>query len=121
MWLCPACPLISLHFIYALARSPERIGGADIFACSSAQIQYINPIGLENISWKYYIIECIFIACLVAIIYFSFVETHGYTLEEIAVLFDGEEAFSNMAAVHANEMEKGRGIEMEESVAQQNV
>lgn len=53
--------------------------------------------------------------------YVSFVETHGYTLEEIAVLFDGEEAFSNMAAVHAAEMEKGGNLEVEETVARHDV
>lgn len=47
--------------------------------------------------------------------YFTFVETHGYTLEEISVLFDGEEGFNSIATVHAAEMEKASGQEIEDA------
>ncbi|KAL3419463.1 hexose transporter protein [Phlyctema vagabunda] len=54
--------------------------------------QYVNPVGLDSLAWKYYFvyIAVLVIECLV--IYFYFVETRGPTLEEIAVLFDGENA-----------------------------
>jgi MFS family permease len=54
--------------------------------------QYVNPIGLLNLEWKYYFvyIAVLVVECLV--IYIYFVETRGPTLEEIALLFDGENA-----------------------------
>jgi hypothetical protein len=53
---------------------------------------FVNPIGLENIGWKYYIVFCCFLVVIWAVTYFVFPETKGYSLEEIAVLFDGPEA-----------------------------
>ncbi|KAF9872732.1 hypothetical protein CkaCkLH20_09911 [Colletotrichum karsti] len=55
--------------------------------------QYINPIGLEALSWRWYIIQIVFNSCLTVIIYFTWVETRGLTLEEVAVIFDGTESF----------------------------
>jgi len=54
--------------------------------------QYVNPIGLENLGWKYYIFYCIWIAIELVVVYFFYIETKGPTLEEIAKLFDGEDA-----------------------------
>jgi MFS family permease len=54
--------------------------------------QYVNPIGLLYLEWKFYFvyIAMLIIECLV--IYFYYVETRGPTLEEISLLFDGDEA-----------------------------
>lgn len=65
---------------------------------SSFVASFINPIGIQNLSWRYYIVQCVFNALLTAIIYFTFAETHGLTLEEIAVIFDGEERFRDAIA-----------------------
>lgn len=54
--------------------------------------QYVNPIGLANIQWKYYIVYIVILAIECFIAYGWFVETKGRALEEIAVIFDGEEA-----------------------------
>ncbi|KAF2724480.1 aflYb/ hxtA/ putative hexose transporter [Polychaeton citri CBS 116435] len=54
--------------------------------------QYVNPIALEKLAWRFYFV---YIACLVVflfIIWFLFPETKGRSLEEIAVVFDGPEA-----------------------------
>lgn len=61
-------------------------------ALSGVFNQYVNPIGLEALQWKFYFvyIAVLVIECLV--IYFFYVETKGPTLEEIAILFDGEDA-----------------------------
>lgn len=32
--------------------------------------QYINPIGLENLGWKYYIFYCVWIAIELVVVYF---------------------------------------------------
>lgn len=53
---------------------------------------FTNPVGLENIAWKYYIVFCCFLAVIGTVTWFTFPETKGYSLEEIAVLFDGPDA-----------------------------
>ncbi|KAF7556904.1 hypothetical protein G7046_g6164 [Stylonectria norvegica] len=52
---------------------------------------YVNPIGLENIGWKFYIYYCVWVAFIFLVVYFFFVETQGPTLEELAYLFEGKE------------------------------
>ncbi|GAB0136370.1 hypothetical protein EsDP_00004671 [Epichloe bromicola] len=57
---------------------------------------YVNPIGLENIGWKFYIYYCVWVTFIFVIVYFFFVETAGPTLEELAFLFDAEDAKMHM-------------------------
>ena len=57
---------------------------------------YINPIGLQNIGWKYYIYYCVWVAIIFLIVYFFFVETSGPTLEELTFIFEGEKAGAQM-------------------------
>ena len=54
--------------------------------------QYVNPIALGNIGWKYYIVFCCLLVAFLFIVWFLFPETKGYSLEEIAVIFDGPNA-----------------------------
>ncbi len=54
--------------------------------------QYVNPIGLENAQWRFYFLYIAILVFEVLIMYFYYVETMGPTLEEIAVLFDGDDA-----------------------------
>ena len=63
-----------------------------VTAASSVFNQYVNPIGLEALQWRFdfvyiaiLVTECLSIWCL-------FMETKGPTLEEIAELFDGKHA-----------------------------
>ncbi|THW38889.1 putative MFS hexose transporter [Aureobasidium pullulans] len=74
---------------------------------------YVNPVALENIGWHWYIYYCVWIACIVAIVYFFFVETRGPTLEEIAVIFDGPNAYPS-AEKHSflNGTEKATHLEL---------
>ncbi|KAJ7468644.1 general substrate transporter [Mycena latifolia] len=51
--------------------------------------QIINPIGLHNAGWKYYLSYCIFLSCQVVVIYCIFPETANKTLEELAFLYEG--------------------------------
>ncbi|KZT54640.1 putative lactose permease [Calocera cornea HHB12733] len=53
---------------------------------------YINPIGMANLGWKFYLVYVAWLPCEVAIMFFFFKETKGHTLEELAVIFDGERA-----------------------------
>lgn len=61
-------------------------------ASSSVFNQYVNPIGLDNLQWKYYFVYIAILILECLCIFFLFVETKGPTLEEIAVLFDGDQA-----------------------------
>ncbi|KAH8180101.1 sugar transporter domain-containing protein [Sarocladium implicatum] len=52
---------------------------------------YVNPIALDNIGWKYYIVYCVWILVEIATVYFLFPETHGRTLEELSFMFEGKD------------------------------
>lgn len=54
---------------------------------------FCNSIALDRIGWKYYIVFCVLLAIICVNTYFLYPETKGYSLEEIARIFDGEEAF----------------------------
>jgi len=64
---------------------------------------FVNPIGMENLGWKYYIVFCCFLVVFLIVTYFFFPETKGRSLEEIAEIFDGP-----AAAVDSQDMEKER-------------
>ncbi|THC93503.1 hypothetical protein EYZ11_007027 [Aspergillus tanneri] len=51
---------------------------------------YINPIGLANLGWRFYIYYCVWVTVVFLVVYFFFVETAGPTLEELAHLFEGK-------------------------------
>ncbi|KAL2818160.1 major facilitator superfamily domain-containing protein [Aspergillus cavernicola] len=53
--------------------------------------QYVNPIGLSNIGWRFYIVYVVILVIESFIAYGWFVETKGRSLEEIKEIFDGEE------------------------------
>jgi hypothetical protein len=53
---------------------------------------FINPIALESIGWRYYIVFVAFLIVMIITVYFYYPETRGYSLEQMAVLFDGEDA-----------------------------
>ncbi|KLU91695.1 hypothetical protein MAPG_10213 [Magnaporthiopsis poae ATCC 64411] len=67
---------------------------------------FINPIGLESISWKYLITYCCFLAFEIAFIYFMFPETSGRTLEELAFLFE-DKALAEQANLAAERVVEG--------------
>lgn len=62
-----------------------------ITALSGVLNQYVNPIGLAHLAWKFYFVYIVILVIEVLCIWFLFVETKGPTLEEIARLFDGHE------------------------------
>ncbi|EJT52572.1 hypothetical protein A1Q1_03374 [Trichosporon asahii var. asahii CBS 2479] len=75
---------------------------------------YVNPIGLERIGWKYYLVFVVCDAVWLIIAYFFLQETKGYTLEEVTRLFDGKEAADNVAdTAHDLEVVTSRKEEIE--------
>jgi len=71
--------------------------------------QYINPIALKHIEWKYYIVYCVWLAFELAVVWKYYIETRNTPLEEICKLFDGENALVGGAAA----TEKGRIVAAE--------
>ena len=49
---------------------------------------FVNPIALDAIGWKYYIVFAVILVVVTLTVYFYYPETKGHTLEEMAVLFD---------------------------------
>ncbi|KAJ9110854.1 hypothetical protein QFC19_001363 [Naganishia cerealis] len=58
--------------------------------CALVFNQYVNPIALGAIGWKYYLVYVVILFGEIIFCYFFIIETKGHSLEEIAVLFDGK-------------------------------
>ena len=88
-------PLIVSYTVEILPYSLRAKGlTAFSFVLSIALIfnQYINPIALTNITWRYYIVYCCWLVFELVFLYLFIVETKNLSLEEISAMFDGEEA-----------------------------
>jgi Sugar (and other) transporter len=57
--------------------------GANLFS------GFVNPIALDAIAWKYYIVWCCVLVSNFIIIYLFYPETKGLSLEEVEQMFDG--------------------------------
>ena len=53
---------------------------------------FVNPIALASIAWKYYLVFVVVLVIAFFTILFTYPETRGHSLEEMAVVFDGEDA-----------------------------
>ncbi|KAK9453360.1 general substrate transporter [Dipodascopsis uninucleata] len=52
---------------------------------------FINPIALDKMGWKYYMVYVGILAVVLFTCYTFYPETRGHTLEEMAIIFDGED------------------------------
>ncbi|KAK2812627.1 hypothetical protein FQN50_001273 [Emmonsiellopsis sp. PD_5] len=84
-----------------------------ITALSGVLNQYVNPIGLSSLAWKFYFVYIVILVIEVLCIWFLFVETKGPTLEEIAHLFDGEDAQLTAALYDTKPVDKEHGEHLE--------
>ncbi|KAH9892420.1 hexose transporter [Cubamyces lactineus] len=93
-------PLIVAYTVEILP-FPLRAKGFTIFnfALSLSLIfnQYVNPIALKALGWKYYIVYVCWLAFEACFIIRYLIETKGRTLEETAALFDGEDNADHLA------------------------
>ncbi|KAF7336639.1 Hexose transporterarabidopsis thliana mutm-like protein-1 [Mycena venus] len=64
---------------------------------TSAFNQFVNPWAIGAIGWLYYLVYLGWLAFELAFIWFYVVETKGRTLEETAILFDGEARRNDLA------------------------
>lgn len=79
-----------------------RAKGFNIFnfviSCALIFNQYVNPIALDHLTWKYYIVYVCWLAFELIFLYFTIVETRHLSLEETSALFDGETAVEHLTA-----------------------
>ncbi|KAJ5151416.1 sugar transporter (hexose transporter) [Penicillium canariense] len=64
---------------------------------------FVNPIALDAIGWKYYFV---FVAVLIAYeitVYLYYPETKGHTLEDMAVIFDKDDAMTSHVGEESEE------------------
>ncbi|KKK22946.1 hexose transporter protein, partial [Aspergillus rambellii] len=54
--------------------------------------QYVNPIALEHIGWKYYLVYCLWLLFEFFVVWRFYIETKETPLEEIVQYFDGDSA-----------------------------
>ncbi|CAH6722034.1 high-affinity glucose transporter Hxt2p [[Candida] jaroonii] len=105
--------MTSLLFAYpseistTLIRS--KIVSVELFSIYAALVvaNFCNPIALDSIHWKYYLVFVVVLALGTANIYFFYPETKGYSLEEISKIFDGEESsleVTSSDALKSNEL-----------------
>lgn len=50
---------------------------------------FVNPIALENVGWKYFLLSDSVDVVLIFLVWWLFIETKGRTMEQVAALFDG--------------------------------
>jgi hypothetical protein len=72
---------------------------------------FVNPIALEAIGWKYYIVFVVVLILFCITSYFCYPETRGHSLEQMALIFDGEDA-----GVMEPEKTKERAVSVSHSV-----
>jgi MFS family permease len=80
-------PLVTAYSIEICTAKQRSILFSWLFfsiSMSTFAVNYINPVGLENIQWRYYIITIVFTVLILVLVWFFFVETRGLSLEEIA-------------------------------------
>jgi MFS family permease len=64
---------------------------------ASAFNQYVNPIALNKLAWKFYLVYIGWLIVEVLTVYFVYPETKGPTLEEVAFVFEGKDAKVGLA------------------------
>ncbi|RFU30815.1 hypothetical protein B7463_g5526, partial [Scytalidium lignicola] len=68
-----------------------RAKGTTLFSLGNALTNvyngFVNPVTMQAISWKYYIVFCCLLLVELLVIAYTFPETYGYTLEESAEAF----------------------------------
>ena len=58
--------------------------------CAQAFNQFVNPVALAAIAWKYFIVYVVVIAIYIVLFWFFCKETKGLTVEEAAVVYEPE-------------------------------
>ncbi|KAJ1337253.1 hexose transporter-like protein [Microdochium nivale] len=71
---------------------------------------FVNPIALETIAWKYYFVYVAFLLAFLLLAYFAYPETRGHTLEQMAFIFDGDDA--EVISGDVTKVDSAAGVDM---------
>ncbi|KAM0495210.1 hypothetical protein D7B24_001378 [Verticillium nonalfalfae] len=87
--------------------------------------QWVNPVALEAMKWKYYIVYIALIAMYLVLIIFFFPETRNMTIEAVSILFDtgrkGDALAASRQFVHGKEQpEEGHVDHIDDAGRQPN-
>jgi sugar porter (SP) family MFS transporter len=107
---------IPVLYINEIWPSYLRTKGTSIFWVTQAVAvcfnQYVNPIALERIMWRYYLAYVGVLVLVVVFMFFYVPETKGLSLEEVRVIFDGQQQVDSLelqaAAARENETDLSR-------------
>lgn len=65
---------------------------------------FIMPIAMDNIGWKFYIVNASYDVFILAVMYFYWVETNGYSLEQIGVALGEAEVLTSEKSPSVHEI-----------------
>jgi sugar porter (SP) family MFS transporter len=82
---------------------------------------FVNPIGLDNLDWKYLIVYVVWLCLEVVFIYFLFPETFGKSLEELTFLFDDEQQGREVLAATAAKVVQDPGLQESHELGERKV
>lgn len=91
-------PLAAAAIVYVIESAPFSLRAKTSmifqFCAYTASIfnNFVNPVAMDAIQWRYYIVYCVILGAEVTITYFFLPETKGRSLEEIAEVYDGPNA-----------------------------
>ncbi|ANB14551.1 hexose transporter HXT13 [Sugiyamaella lignohabitans] len=110
---------IAIAYIMEVCPYNQRATGSMLYQLSANVVgtfnNYVNPIAMAAINWRYYIVWICQLVFQISIVYFVFPETAGKDLEDIAEVF-GEVGARRAIANSAGLTEKMEAIEHVESV-----
>ncbi|KAF6829133.1 hypothetical protein CPLU01_08146 [Colletotrichum plurivorum] len=108
-----------LLFLYPTEILPFRLRATGlsilVFANKAASFfnQFVNPIGMDSLGWKYYLFYVCWLVVEIIVFYFLYPETRGYTLERMDEIF-GDDVKHDVAAEKGSVLNEVRAIEHKE-------
>ena len=104
-----ACnPLAYAYPTEILPYSMRTKGMAVMIAIGQALLivsQYANPVAIEAIGWKYWLFFLGMLLLFLVMVFFTYPETRGLTLEELARLFEDDEILGIAEKMESIEVE----------------
>jgi len=119
-------PLLYLYPTEILPFRLRAMGLSILVFCNKAALffnQFVNPIGMDSLGWRYYLVYCGWLLVEVAVFWWLYPETKGHTLEKIQEVFgeelryDGpeEKGGDEKAAVLEQEILEDGGVDAEKT------
>jgi len=106
------CAVIGTPYVMEVSPYSLRAKAATIYQITGNVAglfnNYVNPIAMVAITWKYYIVWICMLIVWIVMVYFVFPETSGRSLEEVDEVFGGGLNFS-MDAIKSKAAEKELG------------